>query len=74
MRKCEADGCTREVPSTMLMCPQHWRLVPLQLKRAVTATWSIRRTAVGTRAYEIAVAEHEAAKNDAREAVAGHAS
>jgi len=33
--KCPVDGCTVEVPHEMLMCYQHWKLVPATLKKAV---------------------------------------
>jgi hypothetical protein len=70
MRTCEADGCDVAVESPMLMCPAHWRRVPAALKRAVYATWNVRRTALGKPGYQEAVAAHEAAKRGARDAVA----
>lgn len=36
---CHARGCGREVPPKLLMCPQHWRMVPFRLQKAVYATY-----------------------------------
>lgn len=33
--KCHLPGCEREVQPRYLMCPAHWRAVPLRLKQAV---------------------------------------
>lgn len=32
---CHAEGCSREVPPRLLMCPAHWRALPARLKVAV---------------------------------------
>ena len=32
---CPAEGCRRRVPSPRLMCSPHWRMVPLEIQRAV---------------------------------------
>jgi hypothetical protein len=36
---CHADGCERPVPPKMLMCIQHWRMVPKDLQRRVWDTY-----------------------------------
>lgn len=36
---CHAIGCNVEVPARLLMCPRHWRLVPVVLKDAVWKTY-----------------------------------
>lgn len=36
---CHAKNCTRVVPSAMLMCPQHWRMVPWNLQAQVWARY-----------------------------------
>jgi hypothetical protein len=33
--ECPADGCTRRVSQDMLMCRNHWFMVPKPLQRAV---------------------------------------
>lgn len=33
--RCHARGCRKEVPPRMLMCLQHWRMVPHDLQRKV---------------------------------------
>ena len=33
--KCAAEGCERRVPTDMLMCPEHWRLVSPMTKSNV---------------------------------------
>lgn len=35
--KCEAQGCTKRVPSEMLMCRRHWFMVPKDLRCRVWA-------------------------------------
>ena len=37
--ECPAVGCTREVRQDMLMCRNHWFMVPLPLRRAVWSAW-----------------------------------
>lgn len=36
---CHARGCRTPVKPELLMCPRHWRLVPLKLQRAVYQTY-----------------------------------
>lgn len=36
---CHADGCTRSVPARRLMCTIHWRVVPVDLQKAVWAAY-----------------------------------
>lgn len=57
MRNCAAVGCQRSVPSHLLMCMDHWRMVPAPAKRAVTVAWHYRdRGNAQTLAYQAAVA------------------
>jgi len=32
-QKCSVPGCTKIIGVSRLMCPEHWRLVPLDLRR-----------------------------------------
>jgi hypothetical protein len=43
MHKCHADGCTTIVPTQMLMCRRHWRIVPPQTQRSVYEGWAVQR-------------------------------
>lgn len=36
---CHAEGCATRCPRRMLMCPPHWRMVPLGRQRAVLRTY-----------------------------------
>lgn len=36
---CHADGCTREVPPSLVMCGPHWRSVPRHLQRELWAQY-----------------------------------
>lgn len=36
---CHAQNCERAVPPKLLMCGNHWRMVPHGLQRAVWATY-----------------------------------
>lgn len=35
MNCCPIANCGAEIPSTMLMCREHWRRVPMEIRRAV---------------------------------------
>jgi hypothetical protein len=37
--ECPAAGCTREVSIDMLMCRQHWYMVPGAIRTAVWNAW-----------------------------------
>lgn len=63
---CDVSGCSAVVPSHLLLCGKHWRLVPKPLQREVYRTWGRRQRE--PRNPE-AKAEHEAAKRAAIEAV-----
>lgn len=57
LRSCAAVGCGLAVPSHLLMCMDHWRLVPAKLARGVTMAWRNRdRGNAQTLAYQAAVA------------------
>ncbi|MBA4343251.1 MAG: hypothetical protein C0423_14030 [Methylibium sp.] len=38
---CAANGCQHVIEAPMLMCVEHWRLVPAALKREVWAWWRL---------------------------------
>lgn len=78
---CAATGCQHEIASHLLMCVDHWRMVPVALRRAVLATNRDRvrlKSVASVLAYREAVASAVAAlaakqtkKNDERAAVEG---
>lgn len=37
--RCAAQGCQHLVSTRMLMCMDHWRMVPVATRREVTAAW-----------------------------------
>ena len=39
--ECHAKGCRIEVPPKLLMCPRHWWMVPLALRRRVWQTYRL---------------------------------
>lgn len=43
MSKCFADGCERNVPTSMLMCREHWSQVPRDIQDEVYAAYRERR-------------------------------
>ncbi|MDP2369367.1 hypothetical protein [Rhodoferax sp.] len=54
---CAAVGCQKQVPLNLLMCMEHWRMVPAPLAREVNKAWRIRdRGEARTLAYQAAVA------------------
>ena len=61
---CAATGCQHEIASHLLMCVDHWRMVPVDLRRPVLATNRERirlRTVASVLAYREAVANAVAA-------------
>lgn len=38
--RCPATGCGVHMPTSLLMCRQHWALVPKPLQRAVYTAWA----------------------------------
>ena len=38
--RCPAKRCTRQVPDHLLMCGQHWRMVPGPVQRSVNRAYS----------------------------------
>lgn len=54
--RCAAHGCQQQVPSKLLMCVDHWRMVPAPLRREVWAHWHrLARDASARGAYDAAV-------------------
>lgn len=44
--RCPCGECGTRIARTKLMCPAHWRLVPLALKAKVNAAWHAYQVAV----------------------------
>lgn len=64
MKRCEAEGCLCVVPSEMLMCRRHWRMVPKRNQEEVWLYWKqVERGVYG--AAEL----HRIAKSNAIESV-----
>lgn len=40
---CAAQGCQHQIPQHLLMCMDHWRMVPVKLRRPVLATYKAMR-------------------------------
>lgn len=38
-KPCGAWGCKRQVRPGLLMCPEHWRMVPQEIRSEVLITW-----------------------------------
>lgn len=38
--RCNAIGCTRNVPANLFMCGQHWKMVPRKIQRRIVAAWT----------------------------------
>lgn len=72
LHRCAATGCSRQVPSHLLMCIDHWRLVPAPLRREVVSAWTWRqRSAQAPGGASVdAVRAHQAAVEKAVAAVA----
>nr|WP_315242180.1 hypothetical protein [uncultured Albidiferax sp.] len=61
---CAATGCQHQIPAHLLMCMDHWRMVPVVLRRAVMTTyrdWKRLHSALAGRDYHEAVANAVAA-------------
>ena len=51
---CPAQGCTRGVSPSMLLCRPHWYMVPKPLRDAVWAAWA-DGTGAGSPAHRAAI-------------------
>ena len=58
---CAATGCQHQVPGRMLMCMDHWRMVPVAIRREV------RQALVEGKGYRGAVAQAVAAVQEKQE-------
>lgn len=68
MHKCQAVGCQRQVGVRLLMCIDHWRMVPAPTKREVHETLrAARRDSDTWPDYEAAVKEAIAAVKEKQE-------
>lgn len=43
LHRCAASSCVRQVPVYLLMCINHWRMVPAALQREVHDAWAARK-------------------------------
>jgi hypothetical protein len=58
--ECPATSCTREVSVDMLMCRQHWYMVPQALR---TAVWNAWQDGAGAGTPQHAAAIHAAIRS-----------
>ena len=65
-RRCYAELCTEQVKRGMLMCPDHWRLVPFKVRVRVLTAYRAWKAGVSKETDR----EYLAAINLAREEVA----
>ncbi|MES1977339.1 MAG: hypothetical protein V4451_04840 [Pseudomonadota bacterium] len=63
---CAAVGCQKQIPLNMLMCGNHWNMVPTPISREVLSTWRSRNKRPSD---QEAVRAHEDAKSKAVAAV-----
>jgi hypothetical protein len=40
MHRCAAEGCAKQVRTTLLMCPHHWFKVPVATRHQVLMAWA----------------------------------
>lgn len=52
--QCPARSCKRQVGTNLLMCPQHWWMVPRALRHAVWVAWKAGQGA-GSPAHRAAI-------------------
>lgn len=64
---CAATGCQKQIPLNLLMCMEHWRMVPAPIQRDVLAAWRVRQRRGGC--DRTANSQHESACAKAIEAV-----
>lgn len=67
LHRCAAAACARQVSTHLLMCIDHWRMVPAPVQREVNSTWAFRRR---SRENDTAVRAHTDAIEKAVAAVA----
>ncbi len=46
LHRCAVPGCQADIPRHLLMCMDHWRMVPSPVQREVTAAWRAVRTSM----------------------------
>lgn len=69
LHRCAVPSCQADIPRHLLMCMDHWRLVPAPLRRDVTAAWKALRA--GQRDFgHASLAEARAHRQAAEQAVA----
>ena len=60
LHSCAAEACTKRIPSKLLMCLAHWRMVPAPLQREIYRTCRLARRSCQHehwKAYDDAVAQ-----------------
>lgn len=68
---CPVTGCSAECPEHKIMCPEHWRLVPVETQHAVWRTWRDTKRArrLSATAFKTAWGYYLAARQAAIDAV-----
>lgn len=88
LHNCSATGCQRAIPLNLLMCSDHWRMVPVTDQREVWRTYRLTERRQGLPAVELlaaarayqaavqaaiaAVAAKQLGKQAARAEIEGH--
>jgi hypothetical protein len=69
LHKCAALSCSRRIPTHLLMCIDHWRMVPAPLQRRVLAAWQAMRNTANVEVYNAAHSTYLQARDEAIAAV-----
>lgn len=69
LHKCSALSCSRRIPTHLLMCIDHWRMVPAPLQRRVLAAWQAMRNTASVDDYNAANSTYMQARDEAIAAV-----
>lgn len=56
LHNCSATGCQRAIPLNLLMCSDHWRMVPVACQREVWRTYRLTEQRQGLPALELLTA------------------
>jgi hypothetical protein len=62
---CPVVRCAVKIRSGYLMCPDHWRRVPRELRRLVGSTWRAIKSAETREARTLAIVEYSRARDQA---------
>lgn len=71
---CAARDCTRQISTSLLMCPAHWRLVPKALKARVYESYGdyLRATKIGVTETVAAAERLREVQKEAVDTLAGN--